>query len=213
MAKILVVDDEESIRDLIKEVLSTGDHEITLAADGNELVYGTRYEAETGLRIRDLKTGEEHWLKYPVQRDDQESLFTRDFMPSYAFTPDGKDVIAAWGGKIHRISVATGEDHEIPFTAQVSRDLGPDLNVAMRVEDGPVQMRLIQQPVQFGPVPGSARRLLAKDALAPCRFERGHLNCGVLVIRRDAGVADQHCANLSPMVSIKQQCFATRQPA
>jgi len=34
MAKILVVDDEESIRELIKEVLSTGDHEITLAADG-----------------------------------------------------------------------------------------------------------------------------------------------------------------------------------
>ncbi|HXT00949.1 MAG TPA: response regulator [Elusimicrobiota bacterium] len=34
MARILVVDDEESIRDLIKEVLSSNDHEITLAADG-----------------------------------------------------------------------------------------------------------------------------------------------------------------------------------
>ena len=87
-------------------------------------------------------------MKYPVQRDDQESLFTRDFMPSYAFTPDGKDVIAAWGGKIHRISVSSGEDQEIPFTAQISRDLGPELNVPMRVEDGPVQMRLIQQPAQ-----------------------------------------------------------------
>jgi Tol biopolymer transport system component len=119
-----------------------------ISPDGNLLVYATRFETETGFRIRDLKNGEEHWLKYPVQHDDQESLFTRDFMPSYAFTPDGKDVIAAWGGKIHRISVASSEDHEIPFTAQISRDLGPDLNVAMRVEDGPVQMRLIQQPVQ-----------------------------------------------------------------
>ena len=119
-----------------------------ISPDGNTLVYATRYETETGLRVRDLKNGEEHWLKYPVQRDDQESLFTRDFMPSYAFTPDGKDVVAAWGGKIHRVSVATGEDREIPFTAQVSRDLGSDLNVAMRVEDGPVQLRLIQQPTQ-----------------------------------------------------------------
>ena len=119
-----------------------------ISPDGALLVYATRYETETGLRIRDLKNGEEHWLKYPVQRDDQESLFTRDFLPSYAFTPDGKDVVAAWGGKIHRISVATGEEKEIPFSAKVSRDQGPDLNVAMRVEEGSVQLRLIQQPMQ-----------------------------------------------------------------
>jgi len=119
-----------------------------ISPDGMLLVYATRYETETGLRIRDLKNGEEHWLKYPVQRDDQESLYTRDFLPSYAFTPDGKEVVAAWGGKIHRISVATGEDKEIPFTAKVTRDQGPDMNLALRVEEGPVQLRLIQQPAQ-----------------------------------------------------------------
>jgi Tol biopolymer transport system component len=119
-----------------------------ISPDGNLLVYATRVETETGLRVRDLKNGEEHWLKYPVQRDDQESLFTRDFLPNYAFTPDGREVVAAWGGKIHRISVATSEDEQIPFSAKVSRELGPDLNVAMRVEEGPVKLRLIQQPVQ-----------------------------------------------------------------
>jgi Tol biopolymer transport system component len=119
-----------------------------ISPDGTKLVYGTRYETETGLRIRDLKTGEEHWLKYPIQRDDQESLFTRDFLPSYSFTPDNKDVVVTWGGKIHRVNVANGEEHEIPFTAKVARDLGPDLNLALRVEDGPVQVRIIQAPVQ-----------------------------------------------------------------
>ena len=119
-----------------------------ISPDGTLLVFATRYETETGLRIRDLKNGEEHWLKYPVQRDDQESLFTRDFLPGYAFTPDGKDVVAAWGGKIHRIAVATGEEKEIPFSAKITRDLGPDLNLALRVEEGPVQLRLIQQPAQ-----------------------------------------------------------------
>jgi DNA-binding response OmpR family regulator len=34
MARILIVDDEESIRDLIKEVLSTENHEFFLAGDG-----------------------------------------------------------------------------------------------------------------------------------------------------------------------------------
>jgi len=34
MARILIVDDEESIRDLIKEVLSTGGHEFHLAENG-----------------------------------------------------------------------------------------------------------------------------------------------------------------------------------
>ena len=144
---------------IVRRDLTTGDEDTVTDApmsamrplvspDGALLVYATRRETETGLRIRDLKNGEEHWLKYPVQRDDQESLFTRDFLPSYAFTPDGQEVIAAWGGKIHRISVATGKDTEIPFTAKIARDLGPDLNVAMRVEEGPVQARLIQQPAQ-----------------------------------------------------------------
>src|SRR6516225_9908434 len=119
-----------------------------ISPDGNLLVYATRVESETGLRIRDLKNGEEHWLQYPVQRDDQESLFTRDFLPNYAFAPDGKEVVAAYGGKIHRISIANGSDTEVPFTAKVSRELGPELNVSMRIEDGPVQLRLIQQPVQ-----------------------------------------------------------------
>ena len=119
-----------------------------LSPDGNKLVYGTRYETETGLRIRDLKTAEEHWLKYPVQRDDQESLFTRDFLPSYSFTPDSKELVVTWGGKIHRVKVDTGEEHEIPFTVKVQRDLGPDLNLSLRVEQGPVQVRIIQGPAQ-----------------------------------------------------------------
>jgi Tol biopolymer transport system component len=119
-----------------------------ISPDGTKLVYGTRYETETGLRIRDLQTGEERWLKYPIQRDDQESLFTRDFLPSYCFTPDNKEVVVTWGGKIHRVNVASNEEHEIPFTAKIDRDLGPDLNIALRVEDGPVQVRIIQAPVQ-----------------------------------------------------------------
>src|ERR1700722_6380997 len=52
-----------------------------LSPDGSQLVFGTRYNGETGLRIRDLATGEERWLKYPVQRDNEEANFTSDILP------------------------------------------------------------------------------------------------------------------------------------
>ena len=117
-----------------------------LSPDGTTLVYGTRVDNETGLRVRDLASGEERWLKLPIQRDEQESRFTRDLIPGYAFTPDGKSVLAAYGGKIHRLDVRTGADQVIPFSAKVSQPVGSRLNFPIRVDDGPVRARLIQAP-------------------------------------------------------------------
>ena len=72
----------------------------TLSPDGKWLVYGTRQDQQTGLRLRDLESGEERWLAYPVQRDDQESRGSRDIYPGMSFTPDSKFLIATWSGKI-----------------------------------------------------------------------------------------------------------------
>jgi Tol biopolymer transport system component len=117
-----------------------------VAPDGSKLVYGTRIDNQTGLRVRDMQSGEERWLKLPVQRDEQESRFTRDLIPGYAFTPDGKQVVAAYGGKIHRLDVQTGRDEVIPFSVRVSQPVGSRLNFPIRVDDGPVRARLIQDP-------------------------------------------------------------------
>ncbi|MCP4656183.1 MAG: amidohydrolase family protein [bacterium] len=118
-----------------------------LSPDGTLLVYGTRHDARTGLRVRNLRSGEDRWLHYPVQRDDQESVFTRDLLPGYAFTPDGRDLVVAYGGRIHRLPIAGGEAREIPFTARVSLELGPRLDFPYRVDDGAVRARLIQGAV------------------------------------------------------------------
>ena len=117
-----------------------------LSPDGSKLVYGTRVDNQTGLRIRDLASGEEKWLKLPVQRDEQESRFTRDLIPGFAFTPDGKFVLAVYGGKIHRLDVQSGADTVIPISARVSLPVGSRLNFPIRVDDGPVKARLIQEP-------------------------------------------------------------------
>lgn len=117
-----------------------------LSHDGKTLVYGTRQDSETGLRLRDLRSGEERWLKYPVQRDDQEARGTRDLIPGYAFTPDDSELVLSFGGRIWRLAVATGETREVPFQARVAMDLTPRLHFESRVEQGPVRARLIQWP-------------------------------------------------------------------
>ncbi len=118
-----------------------------VSADGKWLVYATRYEQHTGLRLRDLSGGEDRWLVYPVEHDEQESRFTRDLLPGYAFAPDSASVIYAHDGHIKRVSIADGAISEIPFTAAVDQDLGPRLYFPYRLGVGPVKARLLMGPV------------------------------------------------------------------
>jgi len=99
-----------------KSAFETGDEDTVTSAqgsafrpqvsrDGTKLVYATRYDSETALRLRGLVTGEDRWLKSPVQHDDQESYFSsRDLLPGYAFLPDGKEIVISYGGKLHRLN-------------------------------------------------------------------------------------------------------------
>ncbi len=120
-----------------------------VSPDGSLIVYATHHDGQTGLRVLELNTGNERWLKYPVQRDETHSFARSDLYPGFVFTPDGKDIVVTYGGKIHRVNVATGDEKLIPYTAHVTIDLGPSLNDQIRVEDGPtVRARLIQAPQQ-----------------------------------------------------------------
>lgn len=109
----------------------------TLSPDGRWLVYGSRHIADTGLRIRDLETGEERWLAFPVQRDDQESRASRDVYPGMSFTPDSRAVVAFWGGKIWRVPVDGSEPVEIPFSVTPDLPMGPEVDFDYPIEDTP----------------------------------------------------------------------------
>ena len=115
-----------------------------LSSDGKWMVYATRYDAETGLRLRDMASGDEKWLVYPVTRDDQESRFTRDLYPGYSFTPDNQALIVSIGGKIKRVAVPSGQVTDIPFTAKVDQQLGPMVHLPIRVDTGQVLVRQIR---------------------------------------------------------------------
>ncbi len=105
--------------------------------DGRWLVYGTRHDNHTGLRLRDLTTGDERWLAYPVQRDDQEAMADQDVLPGMSFTPDSKELVASYGGKIWRIPVDGGDATSVPFRVQTELQIGPMVEFDYPIEDTP----------------------------------------------------------------------------
>ncbi len=107
----------------------------TLSKDGNWLVYGSRYEDKTGLVLRNLKNGDEKWLAYPVQRDEQESIAPQGVLPGMAFTPDSKYLLTTYGGKIEKIDIATGAAIEIKYSVDVALDMGPRLYFNYKIKD------------------------------------------------------------------------------
>ncbi|MEP6778644.1 MAG: amidohydrolase family protein [Gemmatimonadaceae bacterium] len=107
----------------------------TLSPDGKWLVYGTRYVDQTRLRIRNLANNEEEWLTGAVQRDDQESLATLDVYPGMSFTPDSKNLVATWNGKLWKIAIDTKVATEIPFEADVVQPMGPHVAFEYPISD------------------------------------------------------------------------------
>lgn len=109
----------------------------TLSSDGKYMVYGSRYEEKTGLVLRDLNSGDENWLAYPVQRDEQESVASLGVLPAMVFTPNNKEVLASYGGKIYRIPISGEKALEIPFEVDVDLAIGPKLEFKYPISDNP----------------------------------------------------------------------------
>lgn len=104
--------------------------------DGRWLVYATRYDARSALKLRDLESGDESWLVMDVLRDESQGggLRDRDVYPGGAWTADSRSLITSYGGKIMRVSVPDGTATEIPFQARVQQELG-----ALALFDYPIE--------------------------------------------------------------------------
>jgi Tol biopolymer transport system component len=106
-----------------------------LSKDGKWMVYGTRFEDKTGLIIRELSSGNEKWLAYPVQRDDQESIAVSGVLPAMTFTPDSKYLLASYGGKINKIDISNGNSSVIPYEVDGKLELGPEVFFKYPIKD------------------------------------------------------------------------------
>jgi Tol biopolymer transport system component len=119
-----------------------------VSPDGRWVAYGTRHDAETGLRVRELATGEERWLAYPIQRDDQESVASLDVLPGYSWTPDSRAIVMSYGGKIWRVAADGSGATEIPFSVEAEVAVGPEVKFEYPIEDTPTfELRQIRDAV------------------------------------------------------------------
>ncbi len=133
----LAVYDRETGESATRSFRYGGAFRPTLSPDGRWLVYGSRHVGQTGLRIRDLASGDERWLAFPVQRDDQESRATRDAYPGMAFTPDSRAVVAYYGGGLWRVPIDGSEPAPIPFRVDVEMAIAPEVDFDYPIEDTP----------------------------------------------------------------------------
>jgi hypothetical protein len=100
--------------------------------------------AVTGLKLRDIASGDERWLSESIQRDDIESRGSRDLLPGYSWTADSKAIVLAHHGKIWSLDVATGKETQIPFTADVDQMIGELVRFTYPVNDSVLTVRQIR---------------------------------------------------------------------
>lgn len=123
-----------------------------LSHDGKLLAYASRTTAnggqKDGLRLRNLETGEDKWIAFPIDRDGQDGGYYADLLPRFTFMPGDKALLMSVGGKLARLDIASGTRTDIPFTAPVNLGLGPLTRVHQKEEGGPVRVRVVQAPRQ-----------------------------------------------------------------
>ncbi|HEY0270224.1 MAG TPA: amidohydrolase, partial [Sphingomonas sp.] len=118
-----------------------------LSPDGRLLAYAARLEGKTELRLRDLATGADKCLAFPIEHDQVQSSMWQDLLPRYAFTRDGRAILLSVGGGFERIAIADGAVTPLPFSAHLDLPIGPSTRQEIRDVNGPVHARLIMAPV------------------------------------------------------------------
>lgn len=93
----------------------------TPAPDGKRLAYVRRHGLRTALYVHDLESGAEEAVFTGLDRDMQETWAIHGVYPTFAWTPDGRELVLWAGGKLHRVNATTHASREIPFRVKDTR--------------------------------------------------------------------------------------------
>lgn len=116
--------------------------------DGTSMSYVRRVRAVTILEVMDLATGRVRTVAKGLQRDNQEGFAFHGVFPGYAWTPDGKSIVATAEGRLWRWDAASGARTAIPFEAAVSQTVTDAVRFDRAAVAEKVQAKIIRWPVQ-----------------------------------------------------------------
>jgi Tol biopolymer transport system component len=105
-----------------------------------------KYGPRTALWLRDLKTGAERMIMDPIEPMSASGSKTLGVLPRYHWTPDGSSILITQGGKLRRLTVATGDVATIPFTATVHRTISQMARNEFRITDNPLDVKFFRWP-------------------------------------------------------------------
>ncbi|MFN0177424.1 MAG: amidohydrolase family protein [Gemmatimonadales bacterium] len=148
-----------------------------LSPDGKTLAYIHRDNLRTVLILHDLATQRERVLSGALDRDRMESGAgtTYGAHPNYAWTPNGQEIVIAYGGKLHALNATTGAERPIPFSVQVRRQLVETIRFPVPLpESGKAKTRSHRwgQRTDQGVLYEALGDLYLRDASAPVNLTR-----------------------------------------
>lgn len=112
--------------------------------DGTISFKGHRFGPRTALWLRDLETGLERLALDPISVSVESGSKSLRILPGYDWTPDGRSIVIAQGGKLRRLDVTTGAVQPIPFTAGVRRTISEMAYRPFRISDGPFEAKFLR---------------------------------------------------------------------
>lgn len=120
--------------------------------DGSQLAFVRRIENQTVLMLRDLDSGSERVLLKGLDHDQQETWAIHGVYPSYAWTPDGREIVLSFGGEIHAVAIEDGQVRTIPMIVEVEKTVATAARFDFPVEDDQFDVQLVRWPVS---IPGT----------------------------------------------------------
>jgi len=118
-----------------------------LSRNSKWLAYGVVNDNTTGLRLRNMESGEDRWLLQDIGFNALESWASRDLLPGFAFTPGNDSLIIAYDGRIRRVNLSDSRVSDIPFKANVQIEIEPRVTTTANINQGPVTAKLAKGAV------------------------------------------------------------------
>ncbi len=119
----------------------------TPSHDGRKLAFVRRIGTRSALMIRDLESGRERVLFDGLDQDQQETWAIHGVYPAFAWTPDNLHIVISYDGKLHRISLESGNVTNIPFRATVNKKIADAVLFDFPVPDERFHTQLVRWPV------------------------------------------------------------------